>query len=77
MAELAICDGVLSPNANGTIDCTGTWMTATYVPPFDISQIDPAVATAFVTAGFVIMVIPWGTAYGISRLTKAISNFAR
>ena len=40
--------------------------------PFELSQIDPSVATAMFGAGFGLFITPWATAWGFSQLLKLL-----
>lgn len=70
-----VCEGDVIISVDGAPMCSTGWHTQVAVAPFDISQIDPAVATACFTAGFVLAITPWATAFGAAQLLKAIKRF--
>lgn len=52
--------------------CPSGWIQVAHVPPFDSSQVDPAVVTALIGAGFLLYLTPWAAAYGFSSLLKML-----
>lgn len=72
MASTLICSGVISQNANGSATCSTGWEAQVASIPFDISQIDPGIATAMFGAGFGLFITPWATAWGLSQLLKLL-----
>ena len=47
MSSLAICSGEISTTVDGVATCSTGWMQATYILPFDVTQLDPVVALGF------------------------------
>jgi len=72
MPSVIVCDGVISELADGSTSCSTGWSTQVATVPFDLSQIDPAVATAMFGAGFALFITPWATAWGFSQLLKLL-----
>ena len=44
------------------------------IPAFDLSAIDPAIATQMFTAGFLLCAVPWAAFFGIAKLLDAIRD---
>lgn len=61
---IAVCDGVFTNNIEqGHPDlnfagCSVPWSSAVYLPPFDVSQLDPATVAEAFAAGFTIAGAP-------------------
>lgn len=72
MPSVIVCDGVISVLADGSTSCSTGWTTQVATVPFELSQIDPAVATAMFGAGFALFITPWATAWGLSQLLKLL-----
>jgi hypothetical protein len=72
MAYQIVCNGVVNLANNGTARCPSGWLIQQSTAPFDISQIDPSVATAMFGSGFVLFITPWATAWGFSQLLKLL-----
>jgi hypothetical protein len=72
MAYQIVCEGVVTIARNGTARCPSGWLTQASVAPFDLSQIDPVVATAMFGAGFALLITPWATAWGFYQLLKLL-----
>lgn len=72
MALTLVCDGLIEVTSEGAAVCSTGWLTQMSVPPFDISQIDPAVVTAMFGAGFILCIPPWVAAFGISKIIKML-----
>lgn len=72
MALQIICSGVVSTLSNGAATCSTGWMTQLSSLPFDVSQIDPVVATALFGGGFALAIVPWSVAWGFSQLFKLV-----
>lgn len=70
--ETLVCTGTVSFLSDGSPTCSTGWATHLMPVPFDVSQIDPVVATAFFTAGFTLFIIPWATAWGFSQMLKLL-----
>lgn len=72
MPATIVCNGELSLLADGSPTCSTGWEQAPAPVPFDLSQIDPAVATAMFGAGFALYITPWAVAWGFSQLLKLL-----
>lgn len=72
MASVIVCDGVVSVLSGGATSCSTGWFTQVVIVPFDVSQIDPQVATAMFGAGFSLFITPWAAAWGFSQLLKLL-----
>jgi hypothetical protein len=70
-----VCEGTISQLADGAAVCSTGWQQQVATVPFNIAQIDPPVATAFFTGGFVLAIVPWATAWGFSKLIESIRRF--
>lgn len=70
ISSMAVCSGVISQTAEGFPTCSTGWTAQASSIPFDLSQIDPSVATAMFSAGFGLFIVPWATAWGISQILK-------
>jgi hypothetical protein len=73
MAVILVCNGEVTV-VNENPRCDTGWEVSTHVAPFDISGIDPAVATGFFAAGFVLFIIPWAAAYGFKTLLSFLRD---
>jgi Na+-driven multidrug efflux pump len=69
-----ICSGgTLAQNVDGSPVCTGgTWQFINYVPPFDVSQLDPTEISAAFAAGFSVVSVPIIFAVGVSSILNTI-----
>lgn len=67
-----ICPGSISFDFDGNPICESGWLTQIALVPFDISQIDPVVATAFFGAGFALPIAPWAASIGVKYLLSLI-----
>jgi len=67
-----VCEGVISQIADGSATCSTGWVSQVASIPFEISQIDPSVATTMFGAGFALLITPWGVAWGFSQLLKLL-----
>lgn len=72
MSFVLVCDEIISLDVNGDPSCSSGWGQHVNVAPFSISDIDPQVATAMFGAGFVLFVVPWAAAWGISQILKLL-----
>jgi hypothetical protein len=72
MPSVITCNGVVTLLADGSPTCSTGWTTQVAAIPFDLSQLDPTVATAMFGAGFALFITPWATAWGISQLFKLL-----
>ena len=66
------CSGVVSELPDGSPLCSTGWSTQISPIPFDVSQIDPSVATAVFGAGFGLFIVPWAAAWGVSQILKLL-----
>lgn len=72
MANMPICEGEITNTLTGLARCSSGWFQQPAVAPFDVSQIDPQVATAMFGAGFLLLITPWAAAWGFSQLIKLL-----
>ncbi|MEY8199722.1 MAG: hypothetical protein RPS47_10825 [Colwellia sp.] len=72
MASMIVCSGVISSLPDGSTSCSTGWELQVASLPFELSQIDPSVATAMFGAGFGLFITPWATAWGFSQLLKLL-----
>ena len=72
MAYQIVCEAAITVASDGTALCPSGWLTQVATAPFDLSQIDPTVATAMFSAGFALFITPWATAWGLSQLMKLL-----
>ncbi|VUD46396.1 hypothetical protein TDB9533_00815 [Thalassocella blandensis] len=72
MATTLVCDGTVTQTSDGLPLCSTGWMTQLASVPFDISQVDPGVASAFFAGGFALLIIPWSVAWGFRQMFKLI-----
>lgn len=70
-AYVPICDGRLSFSRNNVPQCDN-WIVTTVESDFQIADIDPSVATAMFTGGFLLFLTPWAVAWGYSQLLKLV-----
>jgi hypothetical protein len=66
------CDGTWITRFDGYPFCEGDLVFEEAFIPFDISQIDPELATMLFTGGVFLTFTPWITALGFSFLLKMI-----
>lgn len=45
------------------------------IPSFDITAIDPNLATGMFTAGFLLCAVPWAAFFGIAKILQSIREF--
>ena len=69
-----VCGGSISSNIDGSPICSTGWAVQPVTQPFDLAQIDPAVAASMFAGGFVISVIPWATAFAAAQLLRFIRS---
>lgn len=74
MSYMLICDGDVS-ESSGDLICSTGWETQLATLPFDISQIDPAVATTLFASGFFLCIVPFAATFGIKVLLNTIKWF--
>lgn len=67
-----VCDGVISESSEGFATCSIGWSTQVASVPFEISQIDPSVATAMFGAGFALFIVPWASAWGVKQMLSLL-----
>lgn len=72
MKYFPVCNGNIIENSEGLLACSGTWVSQLAYVPFDVGQIDPAVATMLFAGGLFLSFTPWITATGFSFLLKMI-----
>ncbi|WP_316368089.1 hypothetical protein [Candidatus Thiodiazotropha sp. CDECU1] len=70
--NMIVCEGTITQLADGSPACSTGWQQQIATIPFDIAQIDPAIATAYFVSGFVVFIVPWGMAWGLSQLLHFI-----
>jgi len=75
MSYTLSCDGTISVNANGGATCSTGWAQIEAPLPFEVSQIDPAVAINYFGLGFLIPIVPLAIAFGAKQLVKTIKNY--
>lgn len=66
------CSGTITQNVDGFATCSTGWSSQLAHVPFELSQIDPSVATAMFGAGFALFITPWATAFGAKQLLKLL-----
>lgn len=72
MSSIVYCSGQIVSGVDGSVSCPSGWITAAYVPPFDVSQIDPLVMSEFFIAGFILFLTPYAAAWGMAQIVKSI-----
>lgn len=72
MSTQLVCSGVISFDFALNPICDSGWLTQVALVPFDISQIDPSVATAFFGSGFLLPIVPWAASIGIKYMISLI-----
>jgi hypothetical protein len=72
MSVVLVCSGNVSI-VNENPRCDTGWTVSTHVAPFQITVIDPQVATGMFATGFALFIVPWAAAYGF----KALLHFLR
>jgi hypothetical protein len=70
-----VCDGQIILNDSDIPFCDTGWLSELSPVPFDISQIDPILATSFFATGFLLPVIPWAAAMSCRFLISAVRQF--
>lgn len=71
---VAVCDGTLEPQVDGSIECVGVWLTASHVAPFDPSSLDVAALGALFGAGFSIVMVFWLVGWTARVFYQAVSD---
>lgn len=71
MSVVLVCDGTVT-ESNGYPLCDTGWTVATHVAPFQISDIDPLVATGMFSTGFALFIVPWAAAWGAKQLLSLL-----
>lgn len=72
---VASCGGVIVTDVNGVAYCedmTGAPLAWEAVPEFDITELDPAIASAAFAAGFVIVGTAWAIGFGFRAILSMI-----
>lgn len=72
MAFTLVCAGTINQTSEGAATCSTGWVTQVALVPFDLSQIDPSIATAMFGAGFSLFIVPWAAAWGVSQIFKIL-----
>jgi hypothetical protein len=75
MSYTLSCDGTISVNAYGGATCSTGWAQIEAPVPFEVNQIDPAVAINYFGLGFLIPIVPLAIALGAKLLIRSIRNF--
>jgi len=76
MSQIAVCDdGLVSDVGNGAVSCSTSWVAVEYSTSFEVSDIDPSVASGMIGAGFMSIVTLWMVGYGFRYLLKAVKQF--
>jgi len=69
------CDeAALVETARHVLKCSDGWQTTPALLPFNLSQIDPSIATQMFGAGFSLFLVPWISAFGFSQLLKMLRH---
>ena len=63
-----VCAGSITEDATGAAICSTGWVQQVATVPFHVTDIDPSVATAMFTGGFILVITPWAVAWGLSKL---------
>ena len=72
MSSMLTCAGEITLNTSSSPECLSGWTSQLASIPFDISQIDPSVATAIFGAGFGLFITPWAAAWGVSQIFRIL-----
>lgn len=65
MADLIICEGIVTLDNQGDPECSTGWVAIEYVPPFNpATDLDPVEIAGFVGAGFFVLLPLWVAVYG-------------
>jgi len=72
MAELIVCEGIITKTAEGAALCSTGWVSQLAPISFDPSQIDPTLATSMFGAGFGLFIVPWAAAWGVSQMLRLL-----
>lgn len=73
MGSLGVCNGVID-TVNGRLRCSIEWEVVEYVPPFEVTMLQPETVAAFVGSGFFILTPLWVAMYGGRVLLTAIRS---
>jgi len=72
VSVVVVCGDAVSVNSDGSPVCPTGWLTQIATVPFDVSQINPEVATAMFGAGFALFITPWAAAWGVTQILKLV-----
>lgn len=71
MSSVLICSGDVTTDQGHALCSTG-WELAPHVPPFDISQLDPALIATMLGSGLFIMLPIWAAMVGGRAILNSI-----
>jgi hypothetical protein len=71
MSKIIVCEGDITIVDNSP-QCDTGWTQSTHVAPFQITDIDPIVATGMFTTGFALFIVPWAAAWGAKQLLSLL-----
>lgn len=72
--NVALCNGTLSVDSSGFINCDGTLTTALYEAPKKFSDIPSDTYGEAFIAGFAICLAVWAVGYGCRKIIEAINS---
>ena len=74
--NVPVCEGSISLDASGALQCSSGWETALYAAskPFDPATLDPALIAGAVGVGFFVLLPLWAAAHGAVLLLKMIRS---
>lgn len=67
-----ICNGEITQAVDSFPVCSTGWVAQLASLPFDLSQIDPVIATQLFGGGFFLTVPVWAVSWGFGQLLKSI-----
>ena len=67
---MAVCENEVTVDLFGNARCSSGWQNQVAAAPFDYSQIQPDVAVSMFGLGFVLVAVPWATAFGLGRVIE-------
>jgi hypothetical protein len=71
MSKILVCAGEITI-VNENPRCDTGWTTSTHVAPFQLTDIDPIVATGIFSTGFALFIVPWAAAWGAKQLLSLL-----
>jgi hypothetical protein len=71
MSVILVCEGTVTV-VDENPRCDTGWTVTTHVAPFQISDIDPTVATGMFATGFALFIVPWAAAWGAKQLLSLL-----